>query len=55
MTVERTHAGHQRRLTPEREARIRKATAGADPRGSLLPASMIRSLLAEVDALRTGQ
>jgi myo-inositol catabolism protein IolC len=43
------------RLTPDREALIRKAAAGADPRGSLLPAWMTQSLLAEVDALRTGQ
>lgn len=40
------------RLTPDREAIIRKACAGADPRGTLLPAWMAQSLLAEVDALR---
>jgi hypothetical protein len=43
------------RPTPDREALIRKAAAGTDPRGSLLPAWMTQSLLAEVDALRTGQ
>jgi myo-inositol catabolism protein IolC len=40
------------RLTPDREATIRKACAGADPRGTLLPAWMPQSLLAEVDAQR---
>ena len=40
------------RLTPEREASIRRAVAGTDPRGSRLPAWMVQSLLAEVDALR---
>jgi myo-inositol catabolism protein IolC len=40
------------RLTPDREAIIRKASSGADPRASLLPAWMTQSLLAEVDALR---
>ena len=40
------------RLTPDREAIIRKSAAGADPRGSMLPAWMVQSLLAEVDALR---
>jgi myo-inositol catabolism protein IolC len=40
------------RLTPDREAVIRKAAAGAEPRGSSLPAWMTQSLLAEVDALR---
>ena len=40
------------RLTPDREAEIRKAVAGAEPRGSYLPAWMTQSLLAEVDALR---
>jgi myo-inositol catabolism protein IolC len=40
------------RLTPDREAEIRKAIAGTDPRGSYLPAWMVQSLLAEVDALR---
>jgi len=43
------------RLTPDRETRIRKAAAGADPRGSQLPAWMTQSLLAEVDALRAGE
>jgi myo-inositol catabolism protein IolC len=43
------------RLTPDREVRIRTAAAGADPRGSTLPAWMTQSLLAEVDALRAGQ
>jgi hypothetical protein len=43
------------RLTPDREALIRKAAAGAEPHGSLLAAWMTQSLLAEVDALRTGQ
>jgi myo-inositol catabolism protein IolC len=40
------------RLTPDRETVIRHAAAGADPRGSELPAWMVLSLLAEVDALR---
>lgn len=40
------------RLTPDREAIIRKASQGADPRGSYLPAWMTQSLLAELDALR---
>jgi myo-inositol catabolism protein IolC len=43
--------GHPR-LTPDREATIRKAAGGADPRGTMLPAWMVKSLLAEVDALR---
>ncbi len=43
------------RLTPDREATIRRAVAGAQPRGTLLPAWMAQSLLAEVDALRAGQ
>jgi myo-inositol catabolism protein IolC len=42
--------GHPR-LTPDREARIRLSTSGIDPR-SRLPAWMVMSLLAEVDALR---
>jgi myo-inositol catabolism protein IolC len=42
------------RLTPDREAVIRTATAGADPRETQLPAWMAQSLLAEVDALRAG-
>jgi hypothetical protein len=40
------------RLTPDREASIRRALAGADMRGSRVPAWMAASLLAEVDALR---
>jgi myo-inositol catabolism protein IolC len=40
------------RLTPDREARIRRSLAGADMRGSRVPAWMAASLLAEVDALR---
>jgi myo-inositol catabolism protein IolC len=40
------------RLTPDREAAIRRAAASAEPRGSSLPAWMVQSLLAEVDALR---
>jgi myo-inositol catabolism protein IolC len=40
------------RLTPDREATIRRAAGGADPRGSSLPAWMVQSLLAEVNALR---
>ena len=40
------------RLTPDREAVIRTAAAGADPRETQLPAWMAQSLLAEVDALR---
>jgi myo-inositol catabolism protein IolC len=43
------------RLTPDRETAIRKAVAGADPRGSRLPAWMAQSLLAEVDALRAEE
>jgi myo-inositol catabolism protein IolC len=42
------------RLTPDREAVIRIATAGADPGETVLPAWMAQSLLAEVDALRGG-
>ncbi|HXW43739.1 MAG TPA: DUF2090 domain-containing protein [Streptosporangiaceae bacterium] len=42
------------RLTPDREAIIRRATTGAQPRGTMLPAWMAQSLLAEVDALRAG-
>jgi myo-inositol catabolism protein IolC len=45
-----THA--HPRLTPDREAMIRKAVSAADPRGTMLPAWMTQSLLAEVDALR---
>jgi myo-inositol catabolism protein IolC len=40
------------RLTPDREARIRRSLKGADMRGTRLPAWMAASLLAEVDALR---
>jgi myo-inositol catabolism protein IolC len=40
------------RLSPDREAIIRKSAAGADPRGSMVPAWMVQTLLAEVDALR---
>jgi myo-inositol catabolism protein IolC len=40
------------RLTPDREARIRRALAGADMRGTRVPAWMAATLLAEVDALR---
>jgi len=43
------------RLTPDREAVIRRAVAGADPRGSRLPAWMAQSLLAEVDGLRAEE
>ncbi len=43
------------RLTPDREAAIRKAAGSADPRGSRLPAWMAQSLLAEVDALRADE
>jgi myo-inositol catabolism protein IolC len=43
------------RLTPDREAAIRKAAAGAGPGGSRLPAWMVQSLLAEVDALRADE
>jgi myo-inositol catabolism protein IolC len=42
------------RLTPDREAVIRTATAGADAGETLLPAWMAQSLLAEVDALRAS-
>jgi myo-inositol catabolism protein IolC len=47
----RTHP----RLTPDREAIIRQAVTGADPRGTMLPAWMTETLLAEVDALRDQQ
>ncbi len=40
------------RLTPDREARIRHALAGADIRGTRVPAWMAAALLSEVDALR---
>lgn len=40
------------RLTPDREETIRKSLAGADMRGTRLPAWMAATLLAEVDALR---
>ena len=40
------------RLTPDREAIIRRAVAGTDPRGSRLPAWMVQSLLA--GAIRAG-
>jgi myo-inositol catabolism protein IolC len=40
------------RLTPDREAMIRRAATAADPRGTMLPAWMTQTLLAEVDALR---
>jgi myo-inositol catabolism protein IolC len=43
------------RLTPDREAVIRKAAGSADPLGSRLPAWMAQSLLAEVDALRADE
>jgi myo-inositol catabolism protein IolC len=43
------------RLTPDREATIRRAATGAQPRGTMLPAWMVQSLLAEVDALRKGE
>ena len=43
------------RLTPDREVAIRRAVAGADPRGSRVPAWMVQSLLAEVDALRAEE
>jgi myo-inositol catabolism protein IolC len=43
------------RLTPDREARIRRALAGADMRGTRVPAWMAATLLAEVDALRAGK
>jgi myo-inositol catabolism protein IolC len=39
-------------LTPDREARIRRALAGADMRGTRVPAWMAATLLAEVDSLR---
>jgi len=41
------------RLTPDREETIRKALAGADMRGTKLPAWMAATLLAEVEARRT--
>ena len=40
------------RLTPDREERIRRSLKGADMRGTRLPAWMVASLMAEVDALR---
>jgi hypothetical protein len=40
------------RLTPDREVRIRRALAGADMRGTRVPAWMAATLLTEVDALR---
>jgi len=43
------------RLTPDREVAIRRAVAGADPRGTRVPAWMAQSLLAEVDALRADE
>lgn len=43
------------RLTPDRESIIRKSASGADPRGTMLPAWMVQSLLAEVDALREDE
>jgi myo-inositol catabolism protein IolC len=43
------------RPTPDREAAIRKAAASAAPEGSNLPAWMVQSLLAEVDALRAEE
>jgi myo-inositol catabolism protein IolC len=42
------------RLTPDREAEIRRALQGADMRGTMLPAWMVASLMAEVEALRRG-
>lgn len=49
-----TEFGAHLRLTPDREAVIRTATAGAHPHETQLPAWMAQSLLAEVDALRAG-
>jgi myo-inositol catabolism protein IolC len=43
------------RPTPDREAAIRKAAASAGAEGSRLPAWMVQSLLAEVDALRAEE
>jgi myo-inositol catabolism protein IolC len=40
------------RLTEDRELMIRRALAGADMRGTRLPAWMVATLLAEVEALR---
>lgn len=42
------------RLTRDRESTIRKALSGADMRGTRLPAWMVATLLAEVDALRAS-
>jgi myo-inositol catabolism protein IolC len=42
------------RLTPDREQTIRRSLIGADMRGTQLPAWMAATLLAEVDALRSG-
>jgi myo-inositol catabolism protein IolC len=43
------------RLTPDREARIRRTLAGADMRGTRVPAWMAATLLAEVVALRADK
>jgi len=42
------------RLTEDRELIIRRALAGADMRGTRLPAWMVATLMAEVEALRGG-
>jgi myo-inositol catabolism protein IolC len=41
------------RLTPDREKRIRRSLRGADMRDTKVPAWMVATLLAEVEALRT--
>jgi myo-inositol catabolism protein IolC len=46
--------GQNPRLSPDREKTIRRALSGADMRGTKLPAWMAATLLAEVDALRSG-
>jgi myo-inositol catabolism protein IolC len=43
------------RLTPDREVRIRRTLAGADMRGTRVPAWMAATLLAEVDSLRADK
>lgn len=42
------------RLTPDREATIRRSLASADMRGTMLPPWMAATLMAEVDALRAS-
>ncbi len=46
--------GRMARLTPGREETIRESLAGADMEDTRLPAWMVATLLAEVEALRSG-